>query len=485
MVRIFRAAALCLALVMAGPAQAEVDFLTDLLMSESREESVAKAEHPKVVAEFGGVYEDPALKSYVQSIVDYLGQVSDRPDIKYRVTILNSPIVNAFALPAGYLYVTRGLLALADNEAELAGVLAHEIGHVTARHTAQRFSRSLLAQGVVGVLGALTRGTQYSGLADLAAPVAMVALSSFSREHEHEADLIGVKVMSRAGFQPKAMASFLSKMQAKSGLDAKLAGASGSGKFNLFATHPRTPERVNRTIAAANTRPVRQPIIGRDVYLGKLDGLLYGDDPEQGFVRGRQFIHPGLDLRFEVPEGFHLLNGQQRVTATGPDGTLIRFDSVQGKNAPPADAYIARYWAKGQKIANLERLNVNGNEAATATLRMASKQQPVDLRLVAIKTTPERFYRFLLVTKPSQTAAMSDGFRQAVFSFRGLTNEERQQAKPYRLKLVRVAPGDSVSGLAGRLPYRRLQLDRFRVLNGLEENAILRSGQTLKFIVEQ
>ena len=206
------------------PASAQQDFLTDFILPEAEAKKQAEAEHPKIVAAFGGEYRDPALAKYVSSIATYLGLVSARPDITYRITILNSPVVNAFALPAGYIYVTRGLLALADNEAQLAGVIAHEIGHVTARLTAQRYSRTILAQGILGLLGAMTQGCTMEGLADLAEPIALVALQSYSREHENEADQLAVRFMANAGYNPRGMSGFLEKMEANEGLEGALSG---------------------------------------------------------------------------------------------------------------------------------------------------------------------------------------------------------------------------------------------------------------------
>ncbi len=468
-------------------ALAQVDFLTDLLMSEEQEKQVAAQEHPRILEQFGGAYDDPGLTRYVQSLVDFLGQASARPDITYRVTILNSPIVNAFALPAGYLYVTRGLLALADSEAELAGVLAHEIGHVTARHTAQRYSRAVMAQGIVGLLGVLTRGTQLEGMADAAMPAAAMALQSFSREHEHEADMLGVRTMSRAGFDPYAMASFLAKLEAQTDLEAKLAGREGaSDQFNLFATHPRTADRVARSIAQAHATAVYEPMTERELYLQKIDGMLYGDDPEQGFVRGQVFAHPELDLRFAVPEGFHLLNGQSAVIAQGPDGAVIRFDLAPG--APeqgdlPPERYIAEAWAKDQPLRELQRTTVSGFPAATAALSLQQQGGETELRLAAIQTAPGQIFRFLVAAPSTAAGALSAVAKETVESFRRLTAAEKAELKPYRLTTHRVAADESPDKLAQRLPYQRLQLDRFRILNGLRADQAMQPGQLVKLIV--
>lgn len=482
--------ALCLILVgfagigIARPALAQVDFLTDLLMSEAQERQFAEQEHPKILEQFGGEYRDADLQTYVGSIANFLGQVSRRPDIRYRLTILNSPVVNAFALPAGYLYVTRGLLALAENEAELAGVVAHEIGHVTARHTAQRFSHSVLAQGIVGLLGAATQNTEMAGLVRLVEPVAVVALQSFSREHEHEADMLGVRSLSRAGYDPRAMASFLAKLGAQTRLDARLSGQGGAGdQFNLLATHPRTAERVGRTIQAAGGLRVRDPMLAKEIYLRKIDGLLFGDDPDQGFVRGSQFIHPKLNFRFEVPKDFMLLNGQKQVTARDSAGAVITFDRAAVASQISVDDYLRQVWAKDIGLSAAERLNVNGLRAASGRVGLQQGSQVVELRFVAIRTSSTAVDRFVFAAPASGGARYDEPFKQTIFSYRRLGSDEAGRERPSRIKLHRVQAGDTVESLSAGFPDPNLREDRFRVINGLAPNQRLDVGDWVKLVV--
>ena len=482
----FTISALVLAVLAAAPpAAAQTDFLTDFLMSEDKERQIAEQEHPKILAQFGGAYQDADLQRYVESIVNYLGRTSQRPDIRYRITILNSPVVNAFALPAGYLYITRGLLALAGNEAELAGVLAHEIGHVTARHTARRFSRAMLAQGVVGLLGAATQNTEMAGLTQMVEVGAVLALQSFSREHEHESDALAIPNMARAGYDPRAMASFLAKLQSQSDLMATLAGQQGAGnQFNLFSTHPRTVERVQRTVRAAVVTDVRDPMVERELYLGKINGILFDDDPEQGFVRGRLFAHPGLNFRFEVPEGFQLLNGQTQVIAQNKDGAAIRFDMATEPSPGSVERYLTETWLKNQPVQALQNIDVNGFPAATAATRLAKDGQEADLRFVAIQASRDRIYRFLFVTPPNLTKPLSKAFRETTYSFRPIPQNERQQLRPRRLALYRTKPGDTVASLARYMPYSDHTQERFRVLNGLLPGQRLAAGQLVKLVTE-
>ena len=340
-------AAMAVATVLTMPAALMAgEPLLGPFISEEDESRIGAEQHNQILAEFGGAYEDQAVAAYVDSIGQFLALTSERPNVKFTFTVLNSPIVNAFALPGGYVYVTRGLLALAGDEAELAGVIAHEIGHVAARHGAQRMSNTMLANLGIGLLGLLFDSEQIAGIAQVGA---LAVIQSYSREQEHEADSLGVNYLSRAGFDPEAMASFLGKLKAHSQLEAMIAGQPiDGGGVDLLATHPRTADRVRRAIEAANMRPVANPIVGRGIYLKKIDGMLYGDDPEQGLVQGRVFLHPAMRFRFEAPEKFHIINGQTQVVAQGPDGAAFVFDPCRaGEPASDDRLYSPHVGARG------------------------------------------------------------------------------------------------------------------------------------------
>lgn len=457
--------------------------LSETLITPEQERQIAETEHPKVLEQFGGEYENPAIKDYVTQLVKALGKASDRPDIEYRVTVLNSPVVNAFALPAGYVYTTRGLLALCSNEAELAGVMAHEIGHVTARHTAQRFGRSVLASGASGLAGMLNMP-----LLQQAAEVgSQLWIQGFSRDQEFQADQLGVATMVRAGYDPSAMASFLAKLEQYSALQATLAGRKPgeADQFSLFATHPRTAERVERAAEQAGQSRAKGRE-ERDPYLRRIDGILYGDDPDQGFVRGRVFAHPGMKFRFEAPEGFQLMNGASDVTATGPDGAVMRFD-LAPESATYRGAmrsYVSEVWGRGQKVTGVETLKVNGMEGGSGVLRVATQSGQVDMRLTAIRFAPGMIFRFQFAA-PAQTAAQIwPEFGKVTGSFRRLTDAEAAAMKPLRLRLVRAGRGDSVETLAQRMAIEDRPAERFRALNGLAPGQPTPAGQTFKIVAE-
>jgi predicted Zn-dependent protease len=451
-------------------------------MSAEDEVRLGSQEHAKIVPQFGGVYDNAALSAYVTSIGNLLVQTSEIPDQKFTFTVLDSPIVNAFALPGGYVYVTRGLLALADSEAEVAGVLAHEIGHVTARHSAERYGQALAAN-LAGVgLGVLLGNSAVSETFNAASAV---ALRSFSRDQEYEADFLGVRYLSRAGFDTQAMAGFLSKLQADSRLEAEIAGQPGKAdEFNIMQTHPRTADRIRQAINQAGTTSVKDPIVGRDVYLGKIDGLLYGDNPDQGLIRGRQFLHPKLRFAFEVPKDFRLLNSAERVLARGPDGAGIIFDQAREAGTGSMTAYMTQVWAKGVALQGVEAITINGMAAATGQVSVQSRGGPRDLRLVAIRYDDNAVYRLLFITPPKLTDSLSLPFRETTYSFRKLSAAEAAALKPWRMVRHTVRPGETAASVAARMPFADYRLERFRVFNGLSETSTLPAGATVKTVVE-
>ena len=464
-----------------NPATGESSFTG--FMSTAEESRIGQQSHPEILKEFGGAYGTPQLQSYIQTLGTSLAANSERKDVKYTFTVLDSPIVNAFAVPGGYIYITRGLLALANNEAEVAGVLSHEIGHIVARHSAQRYSEGMLAQiGVIG-LGILT-GSQ--GLTNLAGYGAQAWLQSYSRDQEFQADQLGVRYLSRASYDPQAMAAFLQSLEGDAKLEATIEGhPETADQFNIMQTHPRTTDRVERAIQEAKaTTPVPNPKLERDAYLDHIDGILYGDDPKEGVIHGRQFSHADLRLAFTAPQGFQLANGSDAVRGKGPNNTAMIFDGGRLANAGSMSDYISNVWAAKIRLQSLENTTINGMEAATATASGNTDNGAVFLRLVAIRYDANTIYRFIFLGPVQNAAAADAGFRQAAASFRKLSASEAAQIKPLRVRVVTVKPGDSVSSLAKSMAFDDYQEQRFRVLNGLAANDTLAAGQRVKLIVE-
>ena len=462
-----------------NPATGNQDFTP--LMGTDREAAIGAEEHPKLLAAFGGDYDERAsLNAYVDRIGRRLLRVTETPNARFTFTIVNSDVVNAFALPGGYVYVSRGLLALANNEAELAGVIAHEIGHVTARHTAQRYNRTVFAQLGAAVLGAVVGNRAVSQAANLGAAA---YVQGYSRESEFEADQLGIRYLVKAGYDPGAMADFLASLGAESALAGKIAGIEERpAETSLFASHPRTVDRVRRAAEAARPRQGGDQRLAGDEFLLALDKTLFGDDPEQGLRRGREFIHPSLNFRFKAPPGFALRNTPKAVIARHPNGAVVIFDGDKLGPNLAMGRYLSDVWLDGVGLRNIDRITINGMDAATGETRTNTKDGPRDLRAVAIRFSGETIYRFLILTPPDVTAALSEGLRRMTYSFRPLSEREAAGARPQRIEIYEVKPGDTVDSLAAALPYETLKSERLRVLNGLAPDETLQPGRLIKLI---
>ena len=449
------------------------------LMSPEEERQIGAQESPKAIQQFGGLYKDPELTRYIDSIGQLLVKTSETPNEKFSFVVIDSDIVNAFALPGGYIHVTRGLLALANNEAEAAGVIAHEIGHVTARHAAQRTTRATLG-GIGALVGAVLLGDVGAQLGQAGASA---YVAHYSRDQEFQADSLGVRYLRRAGFDPEAMADFLASLQAQAALEAKIAGRGAEEGMNIMASHPRTQDRVQAAIKqAGDGSPVRDPIDGRDVYLRKIDGMIYGESPDHGFVRGTRFAHPTLRIGFEVPSNFKLSNQPQQVVAVGPQGSGILFSQAPSGIAP-AD-YLQRVKIGGAALGGVQSMSVNGMPAATGAVRGNTQRGPVDVRVVAIQAGGNAMYQFLLIAPAQIAGQLSDGFQRTVNSFRRLSQQEADALRPLRVRVVTVRAGDTIQSLAARSAFPDNKLQRFLVLNGLREGATLRPGQLIKTVLE-
>jgi predicted Zn-dependent protease len=433
-------------------------------------------EHQRVLAAYGGAYEDPKLQALLTRVASRLVAASERPQVTYKVTILNSPAVNAFALPTGQLYVTRGLLGLANDSSELASVVSHEIAHVIARHADTREERARQAELVNNVVNDVLSDPQDGAMA-LAR--SKLALASFSRAQEFEADGIGVGIAARSGYDPFGAARFLTSMGRNA--DFRSVGHSRDNRpLDFLSSHPATPERVKS--ARNSARQLATPGPGeRDkaAYLASLDGLVYGEDPIDGFVRGRRFLHPKLGFTFTAPDGFSLDNTAQAVLGLKDNGNqALRLDVVKVPAEQTLIEYLNSGWIENIEAGSVEELSINGFPAATAT----AKGEQWTFRLYAIRFGSE-VYRFIFAAK-TRTVETERTFREAVGTFRRLTLAEIQSAKPLRLKIVKVQPGDTVERLASRMALIDRQLDRFRVLNGLDANERLQPGELVKIIVE-
>ncbi|TXJ14060.1 MAG: Zn-dependent protease [Afipia sp.] len=433
-------------------------------------------EHSRILSSYGGSYDDPRLEALITKTVDRLVAASERPDLAYKVTILNSGAVNAFALPTGQLYVTRGLIALASDTSELSSVLAHEMAHVLAKHAAIREDQAKQAAVVTRVVAEMGNDTDMNALALAKTKLTM---ASFSRSQEFEADGIGVGIAARAKFDPFGASRFLTAMERNAALKAGRAPADPRS-LDFLSSHPATPERVQN--AQASARQFSSPEGGerdRDAYLSAIDGLVYGEDPSEGFVRGRRFLHPKLGFTFQVPDSFVLENTAQAVVGVREGGTqAMRFDVVRVPAEQTLGDYLNSGWMENVDKASTEDISINGFPSATATAGGDQWQ----FRIYALRFGSD-VYRFMFAAK-KKTTESDRSFRDTVNSFRRLTLAEIQAARPLRIKVVTAQPGDTVESLAQRMQGVDRPVDRFRVLNGLDARASIKPRERVKIVVD-
>ena len=435
-------------------------------------------EHERILAAYNGAYEDPKLEALLTEVAAKLVAASEQPEVHYRITILNSAAINAFALPNGQLYVTRGLIGLANDSSELASVLAHEMSHVIARHAAMREDQArqaaLISRVVQDVLSDPETGA-------LALAKSKIALASFSRTQEFEADAMGIGMAARADFDPYGAARFLTSMGRNAGLKSNPGQARIDPRApDFLSSHPATPERIKN--AQTNARQIGAPGSGeRDKpdYLAALDGMVYGEDPSEGFVRGRRFLHPRLGFTFLAPEGFVLDNTAQAVLGVKEDGgQALRLDVVR----VPAEQTLADYlnsgWIESIDAKSVEDVTINGLPAATAT----AKGDQWVFRLYAVRFGSD-VYRFIFASKRAGPE-IDRAFRESVNTFRRMSLAESRAAKPLHIKIVTVEPGETAERLARQMAVGDHRLERFRVLNGLAANERVNPGDLVKLVVE-
>ncbi len=444
-------------------------------------------EHQRILAAYGGVYNDPKLQAMIEQTVERLVAASDRPDLHYKVTMLNSQSINAFALPSGHLYVTRGLIALANDESELASVLAHEMGHVIARHAAIREEQTKQAALVGRVVSDVISDPEAGALA---LAKSKLALASFSRAQEFEADAIGIGIAARAGYDPYGAVRFLTSMEHNAELKSSPNGTAIDPRApDFLSSHPATPERITNATANARQYSGRTAtttagaeaggIRDRPDYLAGIDGIVFGEDPSEGYVRGRRFLHPRLGFTFTAPEGFTLDNTAQAVLGVKRGGgQALRLDVVRVPSEQTLAGYLTSGWIENIDSSTVEDITVNGFPGATA----AAKGDQWDFRLYAIRFGSD-VYRFIFAAK-RRTPETDRIFRESIGTFRRMSLAEIEDAKPLRLQIVTVRPGDTVEKLAGRMAVADRQVERFRVLNGLGPGEKLKSGSEVKIVVE-
>lgn len=442
--------------------------------------------HPQILSEFGGAMSGPQADYVIsvgQRIAFQSGLGGNQSD--FQVTLLNSSVNNAFAIPGGYVYVTRQLTSLMNNEAELAAVIGHEVGHVSARHSARR-QATAQQNALLGVVGQVLSGVLLgdSTLGRLGQQVSSVAPQlatlKYSRSQELEADDLGIQYLGGTGYDPKAMATLLTSLALQNSLDAQLQGRDARMP-EWASTHPDPASRVQT--ARQKAQGVPGSVTNRDTFLSRIDNILYGDDPKQGVIEGSRFIHPEFRLTFTAPSGFYMVNGTSAVSVNGNSGKAQLTTAAYNGNL---DTYVRQvFQALGSsqtQVApqSVQRTSVNGLSAAFGTARVNNGQSQIDVVVYAYEFANDRAFHFVTITPAGQTSPFSSMFA----SMRRISSSEASAVTPRRIDVVTVARGDTVSGLSSRMAYDDAKEARFRVLNGLGANDGLLAGQKVKIVVK-
>ena len=450
------------------------------LMSEAQEISLGQQSDQQVREEMG-VYPDAQLQRYVEEIGQRLARASERPNLPWHFAVVDVPAVNAFALPGGYIYITRGILPFLDNEAQLAGVLGHEVGHVTARHAVQQYSKATSAGLGVALLGIFVpEARPLQGVTESALGLLFL---KYGRDDEVQADDLGVRYASRAGWDPSGVAGMLTTLAR---LDE--AGGSSKGVPNWLSTHPAAADRVQKVQAAiqqASASAARaEPVIGETAFLQHIDGIIYGDSPSEGIVRGSRFLHPDLRLSLTFPQGWDIRNTKAQVLAKAPERErymlLQLVPKAQGSLAQTAQASMA---SSGFRQLSGEQTSINGADAYVGTYQGATQGLGQVVTLAAHILHEGKVFLLAGIAQANDYAAARGSFEATIRSFQPLTRAQAEQIRPNRVDLYTIREGDTWQSIAQQSGEGNIKPSTLAIMNNYDPSQPPRPGDRIKIVV--
>jgi predicted Zn-dependent protease len=467
-----------------NPVTGKQDFV---LMSEKDEINLGKQVNQQVLQQYQ-VYSDPSLQDYVQYVGEKLAAKSDRPDLQYHFTVLDSDEVNAFALPGGYIYITRGIMAYLNSEAELAAVLGHEIGHVAARHAVRQYSARQLT-GWGAALGAIfvpglnqVAGQQLVGLLGTA------LLRGYGREQELQADKLGAKYLARSGYNPEAMMDVLRTLKNQETFEMKLARAENREPHiyhGLFASHPDNDTRLKEVVASAESAKTAQTtFIGRTDYLRRIDGLVFGEDTRNGIIKGRDFYHGGLDFAVRFPQHWKIHNLPDRVMAVAQaNDAMLQLSTLPADPRQTPQQFMASKLGL-KAVSRGQAMTLHGLPAYTATGLVNTSNGQTLARLTVIYHQ-NRAFILAGMTQDGSLGGYDSAFLQTARSFRPLTSAEQAYAmRTNHVELVQTDAGTTFRELAAQAPLEKFPEDQIRLLNAMYPKGKLRPGELIKTVVK-
>jgi predicted Zn-dependent protease len=446
-----------------------------------RDVAEAQRQHAELVQEMGGAETGPRA-AYVESVGRRVGAYSGivSPGQVLHYTTLNSAVENAMSVPGGYVYVTRQLLTLMDDESQLAFALGHETAHIAANHAhiREQYSRS----NPLGVLGQIVGAIFGGGVGNILSQQAQLRTLSFSREQEYQADQLSLRYLTAAGYDPAGGPGILAALSRNTTLQTRLQGRTNRQTPEWASTHPLSSNRAQRALQVAQqTRRLGMGIRNRDGFLARLQGVYVDDDPAQGVIDGPTFTHPDLRIQFRVPPGYLMSNGARAVTISGSAGKAQFRQGPPNLDAAVAFAYQQLTGGRMQlSIPPPQRTVINGMPAAITATRVNTGSGVLDASVAAFQWSPDRVYYFVMLT---QGGSGVGAFAPMINSLRKITPAEAAAIRPRIIEVVTVRPGDTVQSLASRMAYRDFRLDRFLALNGLAANSRLAPGQKVKLVV--
>lgn len=446
-----------------------------VLMSEKQEIAMGQEADPQIVAAYG-LYEDKTLQDFINQKGQEMARISHRNQLDYTFRILDSPIINAFALPGGYVYFTRGIMAHFNNEAEFAGVLGHEIGHITARHSVAQQRNSLLSQ--LGLIAGVVLVPEFGQFADQASQGLSLMLLKFGRDAERQSDALGVEYSSRIGYDASEMAGFFNTLERNQ-------VASGAGELPEFlSTHPSPAGREAAVAKLAEEWKAKlnltDPRVNRDSYLKMLDGLVYGEDPRQGFLENRTFYHPELKFEFAVPAAWSFQNTPQQVQMAEKQGkAMMTLTLVEGSSLQEASSSVLKQYV--MELVEAEEIIVNGLKA----IRMEAGQQQQETIIKTLSYVIEHggfYYNLMGITHTESFDAFESVFLASMNSFRELKDTEKLNRKPERIRLKTVASDGTLQQVLSGFGVAKDRLEEVSLINGMSLTDRVPKGTLIKLV---
>jgi predicted Zn-dependent protease len=443
----------------------------------------AQRDHAELVRELGGAETGPRA-AYVESIGRRVAAFSGvaNPGQSLHFTTLNSAVENAFSVPGGYVYITRQLMGLMDDESQLAFALGHEVGHVAANHAHIR--EQYAQRSPFGVFGQIIGAIFGPGIGNILQARSNLDLLSFSREQEYEADTLGLRYMIAAGYDPAGASGILAALSRNSALQLRVQGRTNRQTPEWASTHPLSENRMQRALAEARaTGRLGSGLRNRAIFLSELEGLYVDDDPAQGVIEGPTFTHPDLRIQFSVPQGYLMSNGTDAVTVSGSAGKA-QFRGGQFSGTLDNAILLAfRQLTRGDlnfPVPPPQHVTINGMPAAVTTARINTNSGLIDASVAAYQWDPQRIYYFVMLTPGGYGVGP---FVSMINSLRRITPAEAAAIRPRIIHIETVRPGDTVQSLSGQMAYRDFKLERFLSLNGLAANSALIPGQKVKVVL--